>query len=223
MAVVLSAALPGAGFAAAPDDRVLPLEQYTSDKARALALKYAEELRALHAGIYHCIPWVEVEKHSVGFQRPRYLNGGDARYLSLRIFIEQDASPAFAALPFPDRASAMYSRYTAPLLRRMTRNDTLARDRDLDGFSIILEWRKQSGAPGDRPVHETIAVFIDRSAALDFVAGRLTPRGLAERGKILGWDGETPVGPLRVSLNQDDFVSTYRVKNYQLASGVTGP
>ncbi len=215
----------GRGALAAPlDDKILPLDQYTTEKGRALATKHAEELRALNAGIYHCLPWVEVDKHSISFQRPRQLLPADARYLSLRIFIEQDPSPTFARLPVQDRASAMYSRYVTPLLRRMTRSKALTVDAALDGFTIILDWLKQSpGAAGERPVHETIAVFIEKNAALDYLSGKSTARDLANRAKILAWDGDTPLGPVRVTLYRDDFVATYKVKNYQLEPGVTCP
>ncbi len=225
-ATAVALALGAAGRAAAvgpPDDKILPLEQYTTEKGRALAVKYAQDLRALNANIYHCMPWVEVDKHSISFQRPRHLLPTDARYLSLRVFVEQDPSPAFARLPLQDRASAMYSRYVGPLLRRMARNPALAADPALDGFTIILDWLKQSTPAGERPVHETIAVFIEKSAAVDFLPGKSTARELADRTKVLGWDGDTPVGPLRVTLYSDDFVATYKVKNYQLDPGVTCP
>jgi len=208
---------------------VLPPELYSSEKGRGLAARHAEELRALNAGIYHCLPWVEVHRaqdgknFGIGFYRPPHLSSNDHRYLSLHIFIEQDSSPQFAALPLQDRASAMYSRYVIPLLRRMTRSQALTADPDLDGFTIILEWLKETVARGDRPLHETIAVFIEKVAALDFLAGRLTPRGLADRAKILLWEGETPRGPIRVTLYTDNFVATYKIKNYQVEPGITCP
>ncbi len=206
------------------DEKILPLDQYTTAKGRALATKYAPDLKTLNAGIYHCMPWVEVDKHSISFQRPRHLLPADSRYLSLRIFIEQDPSPVFARLPLQDRASAMYSRYVGPLLRRMTKNPAMTADPDIEGFTIILDWLKQSAATqGDRPVHETIAVFIDRATAADFLAGRVMAREMADRAKILGWDGDTAVGAVRVTLYKDDFVATYKVKNYQLEPGVTCP
>ncbi len=218
------------GALAAPlDDVVLPPELYSSEKGRALAVRHAEELRALSVGIYHCMPWVEVHRaqdgknFGIGFYRPPHLASSDQRYLSLHIFIEQDSSPQFVALPLQDRASAMYSRYVVPLLRRMTRSQALTADRDLDGFTIILEWLKETASRGDRPLHETIAVFIDKGAALDFLAGRIAPRALADRAKILLWEGETPRGPIRVTLYNDDFVATYKVKNYQVEPGVTCP
>ncbi len=220
VALVLSV---GVGHAAPPEDKTIPLEKYTSEKARQLAQKYLADLRALFAGIYHCLPWVEVEKESVGFQRPKFLSGGDQRYLSLRIFIEQDPSPAFDSLAFRDRASAMYSRYVGPMLQRMTRNRSLASDPDLDGFTIILEWRKQSGARGGRPIHETIAVFLEKDPAARYLAGQLTARQLADRAKILGWDGETAVGQLPVTLYKDNFVATHKVANYQPDPGITCP
>jgi hypothetical protein len=229
VALALVGALARGALAAPPEDAVLPPELYSSEKGRALAVRHSQELRALNAGIYHCLPWVEVHRaqagknFGIGFYRPPHLSSSDHRYLSLHIFVEQDPSPQFAALPFHDRASAMYSRYTIPLLRRMARSQALAADRDVDGFTIVLEWLKEAASRGDRPVHETIAVFIDKSAAAEFLGGQLTPRGLADRAKILGWEGETPRGPIRIALYNDEFVATYKVKDYQLEPGVTCP
>src|SRR2546422_642757 len=93
----------GGALAAPSEDRILPVDQYTSQKARTLAQKYAPALRALNAGIYHCLPWLDVPKHSIGFFRPKHLaQPQDQRYLSLRIYIEQEASPQFAALADKD-------------------------------------------------------------------------------------------------------------------------
>ena len=83
--------------AAPPTDRVLPSGQYTTDKGRALGAAHARALDELNAGIYHCWPWVEVLKSSIGFYRPKGATQDD-RYLSIRIFIEQEPSPAFAKL-----------------------------------------------------------------------------------------------------------------------------
>lgn len=211
--------------AVSPADAILPLDQYTTDKGRALAAKYEQELRTLSAGIYNCLPWVAVEKHSISFQRPKHLLPADARYLSVRIFVEQDPSPSFARLPVQDRAAAMYSRYVGPLLKRMGRSQALVADPALDGFGIILDWLKQSAQPaGDRPIYETIAVFIDKAAAVSYLDGKATPRELADHANILAWDGETPLGRLRVTkVAHDDFVATYQIKNYQPDPGVTCP
>ena len=215
----------GRAVAAPADGALLPLDQYTSEKGRELGRKYAEELRALASGIYHCIPWLEVQEHSLGFYRPKHLGGGDSRYLSMRVFIEQDASPDFARLSVANQAAAMYARYVAALLKRMARSQALTADPGVDGFTIILEWLKQSvRAASDRPIHETVAVFIDKASALDFLAGRLTPRALADRAQLRLWDGETSLENLRLTrLAEDDFVSTYKMTNYQLDPGVTCP
>jgi hypothetical protein len=219
---VLGATLAAGAAAAAPaDDRILPLTEYRTEKARELAVRHARTLRELNAEIYHCIPWVEVSKHSVGFFRPRHARDDD-RYLSVRIYIEQEPSPQFAALATEERASAMFSRYVGALLRRMTRQPSLAADDAVQGFTIILEWLKQAPtAAGARPVHETIAVFVEKPDALAYVAGGLRIEELAARARILGFDGERALGPLVVSAWDDDFVSTYKIKNYQLAPGVT--
>ena len=224
LAVALAVVLAGQGGAAGaapPPDHVLPLGQYTSEKARRLATAHAAALRELDGYLYHCMPWVEVQKESIGFFRPKHVQQDD-RYLSLRIFVEQEPSAPFATLRPEERAASMFSRYVGPVLRRMTRDPALVADGALDGFTVIIEWLKQaSRAAGERPVHETIAVFLDRAAALEYLRGAIPIAELANRARVLGFDGETPLGTLRLSAWDDDFVSTYKVKNYQLAAGVS--
>jgi len=211
----------GRAAAAPPEDRLLPVGLYTSDKARTLGATHREALRALNAGIYHCVPWVEIQKHSVGFFKPKHATVDD-RYLAIRIYIEQDPSPEFARFRVEERASAMFSRYVGPMLRRMTKDRAVAADATLDGFTIILEWMKQiPRAPGERPIHETIAIFIEKAVAVDYLAGALPITEVAAKARVLGFDGETALGPLRVAVWDDNFVSTFKVSNYVLEPGVT--
>jgi hypothetical protein len=218
LAVVLTA---GRAAAAAPEDRLLPIEQYTSDKARALGTTHRDALRALNAGIYHCMPWVELQKNSIGFFRPKGA-AADDRYLSLRIYIEQDPSAEFARFRLEERASAMFSRYVGPLLRRMTKDPAILADPAMDGFTVILEWMKQAprGA-GERPIHETIAVFIEKAVAREYLEGGIAITDVAARARVLAFDGETALGPLRLAVWEDKFVSTFKVSNYVLEPGVT--
>jgi hypothetical protein len=214
-------AAPAAGVAAPSDEAVLPPEQHTSDKGKRLASTYLATLREFSAKIYHCMPWVEVKRNGIGFYKPRHLEG-DPRYLSVNLYIDQQPSAEFAAYPVEEQASRMFSRYVGPMLRRMG-SPTLLSEGALDGFTVILEWLKQTPAPGTRPVHETIAVFVDKTVAADYVGGRLPARELAARARVLGWDGDRALGPLPVTAWDDDFVSTYKVANYQLAPGVSCP
>jgi hypothetical protein len=211
----------GAALAAPPTDRVLPTDQYTTDKGRALARAHTRALQELNAGIYHCWPWVETQKASIGFYRPKNAQQDD-RYLSARIYIEQDPSPAFGTLRFEERAAAMFSRYVGPLLRRMTKDPAVAADAKLDGFTAILEWMKPAPSVGGRPVHETVAIFIDKPTALEYLSGRADVKALSSRARVLGFDGETALGVLTLGPTWDDnFVSTFKVANYQLEPGVT--
>jgi hypothetical protein len=223
----LGATLVGGVLAAppddrAPDDRVLPPAQHRSEKAKSLAARHARALRELNAEVYHCMPWLEVARYSIGFFKPRQA-GEDQRYLSIRVYVEQEPSPQFASLTVEERASAMFSRYVGPLLRRMTRSAGVANDDSIDGFNVIVEWLKQTPARGARPVHETIAVFIEKVDVEQYLAGRTTAPELATRARVLGWDGETALGALRLSAWDDDFVATYKVKNYQVPASVTCP
>jgi len=215
-------AAPGA-WGAAPEDRILPTDQYTSDKARQLATNHARALSELNGTVYHCLPWLEVQKQSIGFFRPKGATQDD-RYLSMRVYIEQDPSPEFANLKVEQRASAMFSRYVGPLLKRMAADKALMADASLDGFTIILEWLKQGPrAASDRPVHETMAVFIAKSATVDYLAGRASIGQLADGARVLGWDGEMGLGQLKLTAWDDNFVATYKVANYEMEKGVTCP
>ena len=221
LACVMAAGRAGAAPAAPPEDRLLPVDQYTSDKARTLGITHREALRALNAGIYHCIPWVELQKHSIGFFRPKGATADD-RYLSLRIYIEQDPSPEFARFRVEERASAMFSRYVGPLLRRMTKDPAILADPAVDGFTVILEWMKQvPRAAGERPVHETIAVFIEKGVAREYLEGAIPIAEVATNARMMAFDGESALGTLRLAVWEDKFVSTFKVSNYVLEPGVT--
>lgn len=221
VSLTLFLALPALAVAAPSDDRVLSVDSYTSEKGRALARNHANALRELNAQIYHCLPWVEVQKQSIGFFKPKNATQDD-RYLSIRIFVEQESSPQFASLAVEERASSMFSRYVGPLIRRMATYVPPDSDPSLDGFTVIVEWLKQHATGGtERPIHETIAVFVDRATALEYLAGGVAPRELASRSRVMAWDGTNALGALTVSAWEDNFVSTYKVQNYQLEKGVT--
>lgn len=219
--LAFSLLLAGRALAAPATDRIVPADQYTSEKARQLAVAHAAALRDLDTFLYHCLPWLEVQKQSIGFFKPKQATQ-DERYLSVRVFVEQDPSPQFAALPVEKRASSMFSRYVGPLLRRMNRDAAVLADPAIDGYTIIIEWLKQEPrGDGERPVHETIAVFLDKPAAVAYLTGPGHARDLVTRARVLGFDGETPLGPLRLTAWEDNFLTTYKVKNYELAPGVS--
>ena len=221
-ALALTLLIPGGALAAPPDDRILPVDQYTSQKARTLGQKYATALRDINAGIYHCLPWLDVREESIGFFRPKHLpQARDDRYLSLRIYVTQDASPEFAALKPETRASAMFSRYVGSMLRRMTERRELVTDALVDGFTVIVGWLKPTTEPGTQPVHETIAVFADRPTVAEYVAGRVSITALAARAAVFGYDGETPLGRIPLRAWEDDFLKTFQLANDQPASGVS--
>jgi hypothetical protein len=221
VSLLMSLGVVGSAMASPSDDRLLPVENYTSEKGRTLARTHVSALRQLNAQIYHCMPWVEVQKQSIGFFKPKNAPQDD-RYLSIRIFVEQEPSPQFASLAVEERASSMFSRYVGPLIRRMATHVPPAGDPSVDGFTVIVEWLKQHALGGrDRPIHETIAVFVDRALALEYLAGTVPPRDLAGRARVMAWDGADALGALAVSAWEDNFVATYKVHNYQMERGVT--
>ena len=74
IASILALALSIAAVAHAaspPEDRILAVDRYTSDKARVLAATYGATLKQINSSIYHCMPWLEVPKEGIGFYKPR--------------------------------------------------------------------------------------------------------------------------------------------------------
>src|SRR5437867_12556217 len=119
-------------------------------------------------------------------------------------------------MPIEQRASSMFSRYVGPLLRRMTGNGALLNDASLDGFTVILEWLKEAPMSGGRPVHETIAVFLDKPTALEYLQGMVKPPDLADRSRVYGWGGDSPLRRLRLAAADDNLAAPYTLPNYQL-------
>jgi hypothetical protein len=221
LAILLALVPRGVGAEPAPDDRILPVDQYTSEKARRLATDHARALRDLNTTVYHCLPWLEIQRQSIGFFRPKGA-AQDDRYLSLRVYVEQEPSAQFAKLPLEERAAAMFSRYVGPLLQRMAQDRSLLTDAALDGFTVIIEWRKPAPrGSGNPPIHETIAVFIKKAVASDYLNGRSPIGNLAEWARVLAWDGERAIGQLKLTAWDDNFVSTYKVANYQPEPGIS--
>ena len=223
VAVLIVLVVAMAASAAAPEDRVLPPSQYLSPKAKELATRHAKSLYELSADVYHCLPWLDVRKDSIGFFKPKNA-ATDDRYLSMRVFIDQRSSPEFDQQSLEQQASAMFSRYVGPLLKRMTRNPAILADDAIYGFNVILEWTKQAPeSPRARPVNETIAAFMDKADAIDYLSGKSGAHELAEKARVLAWDGEREIGRIQLSAWDDNFVATYKVQNYQVKPGVTCP
>jgi len=172
--LVLAAALAAATALWTPiasgvsrDEALMPIDQYTTPKSRTLATTYRPQMLELYQHLYHCVPWVEVQKGGIGFRSPKGATA-DERYLTTWIWIEQGDDPGFAAMRPQQRASAMFSRYGVPLLRRMAALGGVSSDADVDGFATVLSWVKPGRA---RPtVNETLVSFVDRASLNEFRA-----------------------------------------------------
>ncbi len=171
---------------AAADEAIMGIEQYKTPKARALATTHQPLLKQMREEIYHCMPWVGVQKAGIGFRQPKGA-AEDDRYLSVWIMIDQDEDARFAALPAERRASAMFSRYGTDLLRRMAALQPLVADPNVQGFSVVLSWLKPGTGGSVQPVNETLALFVDKQTTLGFLAKRV-PRTF----KVANY--ETPKG-----------------------------
>lgn len=217
---LLVASVAATSAAPAPQEAIMALEQYTTPKARALATAYHPQLVKMYENIYHCLPWVDVQKSGIGFRKPKWAEA-DERYLSVWILIDQYDDGRFGRLPQERRASAMFSRYGVDLIRRMAALSGMAADPDLHGFSVVLSWPKPgtNGRPGARPVSETLALFVDKATALEFLAKRMAPAEFTNRAKFFVFDGKADVGRLPLEVWEDSFVETFKLKDYQPAKG----
>jgi hypothetical protein len=206
------------GFAT-PEDAITPINEYTTAKAKSLATTYKAQLLQFYDDIYHCLPWLAVAKNGIGFRQPKGAEGDD-RYLSLWVSIEQGEDPRFGELSFDRRVSAMFSRYGVDMMRRMTLLPGIAGDANVYGYSVILSWLKPgTTGPNAQPVSETIALFTDKGTFSDFLAKRLSSAEFTKRAKFSVFEGNQPKGPVPLEVWDDNFNSTFKLKNYELAKG----
>lgn len=213
----------GAGPAAAGpiDDKLIPIERYTSSKARALATAHQQNLYKYSEYVYGCLPWLDVHKQSIGFQRPKFAEGDD-RYFSTWIIVDQQDDPQFAAIPQPRRMSAMFSRFGMDLMRRMATIHDVVTDANVQGFSVVTSWLKPGSlAPGVRPVNESVAVFVDKKSALDYMEKRISAAELTTKARWLAFDGQNELAALPLEIWDDFFMATFKVPNYEPPPGIT--
>ena len=204
---------------AAPADALMPIEQYTTAKARGLANAHRLRLIEFSEQIYNCMPWLFVYPGRLGF--PKYKDSAaDDRYLSTWIYVDQRENADFAAVPQERRASAMFSRYGVDMLRRMAAMSDVVDDGDVAGLSVVLSWLKPgTSRPGQKPVNETFALFIDKTTAADFLAKRVGAEEFVSRAKFNLYDGESLVGRVPLEVWEDSFNTTYKVTNYDPPKG----
>jgi hypothetical protein len=203
--------------AEAAGEKVIPLERYTTPKGQTLARAHQQRLQKYAEQVWGCLPWLDIQKQSIGFQRPKGAPGDD-RYFSTWILIPQAENAQFAALPQTRRMSAMFSRYGVDMLRRMADIHDVLADSNVHGFSVVLSWLK----PGTsrQPVNESVAAFIDKATGLDFLERRIPHADFARRMRVLGFDGQTDLGPQTLDVWDDDFAATFRMPNYEPPAGI---
>lgn len=219
------AAAPGPAaaltLAEAAGEKIIPLERYTTPKGQALARTHQQRLQKYAEQVWGCLPWLDVQKQSIGFQRPKGVPGDD-RYFSTWILIPQAETPQFAALSQSRRMSAMFSRYGVDMLRRMAGVHDVLADSNVHGFSVVLSWLKPgTSRPGVQPVNESVAAFIDKATGLDYLERRIPHEDFARRMRVMGFDGQTDLGPQKLEVWEDDFAATFKLPNYEPPAGVS--
>ena len=213
LAIILFIPVP-----AAADDAIMSVDQYKTAKARTLATTHQSLLKQVREEIYHCMPWVGVQKAGIAFRQPKGA-ADDDRYLSVWIVIDQDEDPRFSALPPERRASAMFSRYGTDLLRRMAQHQALVADPNVQGFSVVLSWLKPGTGGAVQPVNETLALWSDKQTTLGFLAKRVPAGEFTRRAKFTVFDGVQDMGRLPLEVWEDSFVRTHKVANYEAPKG----
>lgn len=204
---------PGA-VAASPQEAIISLEKYTTDKARALATTFAGNLHQIYRRIYHCRPWLEVQKGGLGFTRPAGATD-DHRYLNVWAWVDQKITPAFAALSAGERASAMFSRYGVDLLRQIAADASIFAAPALTGYSVVLTWIHPNGRVGDQERAETLGLYAEKSVVRAFLSRQISAREFLERAAIVAFDGKERLGRLPLEIWDDDFASTYKPQGYE--------
>ncbi len=204
--------------AALPEDGVAPIDQYTSAKAKRLAATFRPQLLKFSEQVYHCLPWVGVVKDGIGFRQPKGAKGDD-RYLSVWISIDQADDGRFASLTLERRVSAMFSRYGVDMLRRMSQIPGVYADPDMDGYGVVLNWLNPGSLKTSQPITETIALFVDKAILREFLANRMPGPAFAEHANYSVFEGKTSAGRVPLEVWEDNFNTTFKLKNYVLAKG----
>lgn len=217
LAALLLVAVAWPAFAG-PQEGLIPLGDYTTAKAKDLAVAHQAELLKLSEQIYHCLPWLAVVKKGIGFPHPKGADGDD-RYLSVWVNIDQTEDPRFEAMPLERRVSAMFSRYGVHLLKRMSQYPDIQSDSNVQGFMVVLGWMKPGSLNLPQPITETIALFVDKASLRDFLAQRMGATDFTERAKYNVFDGKTLVGRVPLEIWEDNFNSTYKLKGYEVEKG----
>ncbi|HET9924856.1 MAG TPA: hypothetical protein VFS98_12115 [Methylomirabilota bacterium] len=219
---LLLAAAPvisGGAALAAPEDALRPVEKYTTVREKSLASAHRTRLLQFAAQIYNCLPWLAVYPGELGFRQARDNQGNDL-YLSMWIWVDQREDASFAALSQQRRVSAMFSRYGVDMLRRMAELSDVLDDRNVAGLSVVLSWLKPgTSRPGRQAVNETLALFVDKATAMDFLAKRVAPDEFASRSQFTLFDGLDAVGRVPLEVWEDSFNSTYKVNSYDPPKG----
>jgi hypothetical protein len=189
----LLVAAAGAVYAAPPEEAIIPVERYSTEKAKLLASTHKMQLRQIYDNVYRCYEWMDIRRLS--FVSPKEATGDD-RYLTLWVEIVQQMTPAFAAAPPHRRASTMFQHYGIDLLRRTSSHQPFLRDPALAGFGVILTWTKPGGEPKrEAPgVNETLALFVDKTTLERFLQRQTQPAEFVRRAIINGFDGTTRLG-----------------------------
>ncbi len=207
--------LVGGAAATPPEEAIIALDKYTTEKGRALATTFAPQLRRIYDRIYHCRPWLAVRKGGLGFTRAVGLPGDD-RYLNIWVWVEQEITPEFAALGTPARrASAMFSRHGVDLLRQLAADASVFANPAVHGYSVILEWLKANGRVGKEEKAETLGVFADKSSVQAFLAKRISAEEFLDKATIVAFDGKERLGRLSLQVWEDNFAATFKLPDYE--------
>lgn len=207
-------ALAGEGAAAPREEAIMALDRYTSPKGKTLAATFKGQLGQIYDRVYHCRPWLDVNKNGLGFSR-RVGAPGDDRYLNIWVWVEQKITPEFTALSQARRASAMFSRHGVDLLRQLSADADIFASPELTGYSVILTWIKPNGRVGNEEKAETLGVFADKTTVRGFLAKRIGAQEFVKRAAIVAFDGKDPLGRLPLEIWEDDFARTHKLKDYQ--------
>jgi len=211
---IILLALAGEGAATPREEAIMALDRYTSPKGKTLAVTFKGQLRQIYDRVYHCRPWLDVQKNGLGFSRPVGV-AGDDRYLNIWVWVDQKITPEFAALSPARRASAMFSRHGVDLLRQISADASIFADPTLHGYSVILTWIKPNGRAGNEEKSETLGVFADKTTVRGFLAKRIGAQEFVKRAAIVAFDGKDPLGRLPLEIWEDDFARTHKLKDYQ--------
>ncbi|MDP3013697.1 MAG: hypothetical protein Q8M92_05600 [Candidatus Subteraquimicrobiales bacterium] len=184
--------------------------EYTSDKGRDLARKYRVNLEKMVSEIRRHYSHTELEfvyrpepKTTEGiYFASQEGNPYSEQYLAIEMYSTTEYNTL--QTDYSQRAASVFLRYGLSLFDIVYRDKDIMAADDVYGIGITLQWMAKNFLSekyfgGKR---EGIAVVTTKSVCGDFIEGKITNQEFLRKSKVIGVQGDVPLGLIEIDLGK---------------------